>query len=85
MISLQENYSEAKIEAWLKKSCDTFPAVKSHAIYWNIKARIAERQGNTYCALDIYNEAVQNKAEVTLITTPISTGYFYNTRVNLLV
>jgi len=59
----EENYSEAKIEAWLKKSCDTFPAVKSHAIYWNIKARIAERQGNTYCALDIYNEAVQNKAE----------------------
>ena len=61
---LQVNYSEEKIEEWLKKASDTFPAVKTHPLYWNIKARIAERQGNTYEALDIYNEAVQNKAEV---------------------
>ena len=38
--------------------------MKVHALYWDIKARLAERQGNIYVALDIYNEAVLKKAEV---------------------
>lgn len=62
-LAQKASFSEEKIEGWLKKSSDTFPAVKTHPLYWNIKALIAERQGNTYGALDIYNEAVENKAE----------------------
>lgn len=64
---IQPVYPQAKIESWINQSVAAFPAVKSAALYWDIKARLEERRGNTIEALDIYSEALQNKAEVVLL------------------
>lgn len=64
LIYLQPIYPEAKIESWLNQSEAAFPAVKSTALYWDIKARLEERRGNTMEALDIYSQALENKTEV---------------------
>ncbi|XP_057375652.1 uncharacterized protein LOC130696584 [Daphnia carinata] len=56
-------YPEAKIESWLNQSEAAFPAVKATALYWDIKARLEERRGNTMEALDIYSQALESKTE----------------------
>lgn len=61
---IQAVYLEAKIDMWIKQAEVSFPAVRSHALYWDAKARLEERRGNTIEALDIYSEALRNKAEV---------------------
>lgn len=61
---MQPVYPEAQIESWLNQSEAAFPAVKSTALYWDIKARLEERRGNTMEALDIYSQALENKTEV---------------------
>lgn len=61
---MQPVYPEEKIESWINQSEEAFPTVKTAALYWDIKARLQERRGNTMEALDIYSEALQNKAEV---------------------
>lgn len=43
-----------------------FPLVKTHALYWDIRARLEERRGNHMEALDIYSEAIEKQAEVQL-------------------
>lgn len=56
-------YPEVKIESWLNQSEAAFPAVKTTALYWDIKARLEERRGNTMEALDIYSQALESKTE----------------------
>ena len=56
-----------KIEQWIKQSAETFPAVKTHALFWDIKARLEERRGNAMEALNIYESAVASQVEVVLI------------------
>lgn len=43
-----------------------FPAVKTHALYWDIRAHLEERRGNYMEALDIYKEAIEKQAEVVI-------------------
>ena len=47
-----------------------FPLVKTHALYWDIRARLEERRGNHMEALDIYSEAIEKQAEVSLDGLP---------------
>lgn len=74
-LQLQPVYPEVKIESWLNQSEAAFPAVKTTALYWDIKARLEERRGNTMEALDIYSQALESKTEVTT-TFVLHTNFF---------
>ena len=51
----------------MNQSTEKFPAVTTHPLYWDIKARLEERRGNTLEALNIYDKAAMLDIQVGFI------------------